>query len=53
MEGPSKRDPEEYCGRTSQNKFVVFPRAGANRGDFVRVRITDASSATLHGEIEP
>ena len=53
VEGPSKRDPEEYCGRTSQNKFVVFPRAGANRGDFVRVRITDASSATLHGEIEP
>lgn len=53
VEGPSKRDPEEYCGRTSQNKFVVFPRAGANLGDFVRVRITDASSATLHGEIEP
>ena len=53
VEGPSKRDPEEYCGRTSQNKFVVSPRAGANRGDFVRVRITDASSATLHGEIEP
>lgn len=53
VEGPSKRDPEEYCGRTSQNKFVVFPRAGANRGDFVRVRITDASSATLHGEIVP
>ncbi len=53
VEGPSKRDPEEYCGRTSQNKFVVFPRVGANRGDFVRVRITDASSATLHGEIEP
>lgn len=53
VEGPSKRDPEEYCGRTSQNKFVVFPRAGANRGDFVRVRITYASSATLHGEIEP
>lgn len=53
VEGPSKRDPEEYCGRTSQNKFVVFPRAGANRGDFVRVRITDASSATLHGEIKP
>lgn len=53
VEGPSKRDPEEYCGRTSQNKFVVFPRAGANRGDFIRVRITDASSATLHGEIEP
>lgn len=48
VEGPSKRNPDEYCGRTSQNKFVVFPRAGANAGDFIRVRVTDASSATLH-----
>lgn len=48
VEGPSKRNPDEYCGRTSQNKFVVFPRAGANTGDFIRVRVTDASSATLH-----
>lgn len=48
VEGPSKRNPDEYCGRTSQNKFVVFPRAGANAGDFIRVRVSDASSATLH-----
>lgn len=50
-EGPSKRNPEEYCGRTSQNKFVVFPKGETGIGDFVKVRITDASSATLHGEI--
>lgn len=51
VEGPSKRNADEYCGRTSQNKFVVFPRGEAKRGDFVKVRINDASSATLHGEI--
>lgn len=49
VEGPSKRNAEEYCGRTSQNKFVVFPRGDVKAGDFIRVRITDASSATLHG----
>lgn len=49
VEGPSKRNAEEYCGRTSQNKFVVFPRGNVKAGDFIRVRITDASSATLHG----
>ncbi len=51
VEGPSKRNPEEYCGRTSQNKFVVFPREEAKGGDFVEVKVTDASSATLHGRI--
>ena len=49
VEGPSKRNAEEYCGRTSQNKFVIFPRGNVKAGDFIRVRITDASSATLHG----
>lgn len=49
VEGPSKRNAKEYCGRTSQNKFVVFPRGNVKAGDFIRVRITDASSATLHG----
>ena len=52
VEGPSKRNPDEYCGRTSQNKFVVFPKGDAERGDFVKVRITGASSATLLGDIE-
>ncbi len=51
VEGPSKRNPEEFCGRTSQNKFVVFPKGSVKTGDFVRVRITDASSATLLGEL--
>ena len=51
VEGPSKRNADEYCGRTSQNKFVVFPKGSSRRGDFVTVRVNDASSATLHGEI--
>ena len=51
VEGPSKRNPEELCGRASQNKFVVFPKSSVKTGDFVHVRITDASSATLLGEL--
>ena len=51
VEGRSKRNPEEYCGRTPQNKMVVFPRGNAKPGDFIRVRITEASSATLKGVI--
>ena len=50
VEGVSKRSPEELFGRTSQNKVVVFPRASYKPGDFIRVRVTDASSATLRGE---
>ncbi len=49
VEGPSKRNPEEFYGRTSQNKVVVFPREDAHPGDFRRVKVTDASSATLKG----
>lgn len=51
VEGPSKRNPEEFCGRTSQNKFVVFKRGNAMRGDFVRVRVYDATSATLFADL--
>ena len=50
VEGTSKRRADEVFGRTSQNKVVVFPRGGHKPGDFVRVKVTDASSATLRGE---
>ncbi len=50
-EAPSKRNPEELIGRTSQNKAVVFPRGDHRPGDFVRVRILSATSATLKGEV--
>lgn len=51
VEGRSKRSADEYFGRTSQNKVVVFPKGDVRPGDFVRVRVTDASSATLRGEL--
>lgn len=51
VEGRSKRSPEDNCGRTSQNKMVVFPKGDTKPGDFVKVRILDTSSATLLGEL--
>lgn len=50
VEGVSKRSADELFGRTSQNKVVVFPRGDHKAGDFVRVRVTSATSATLRGE---
>ncbi|MBD5237865.1 MAG: tRNA (N6-isopentenyl adenosine(37)-C2)-methylthiotransferase MiaB [Bacteroidales bacterium] len=50
VEGTSKRSDEEMFGRTSQNKVVVFPRGDAKPGDFIKVRVLSASSATLKGE---
>lgn len=51
IEGVSKRSREQLYGRTEQNKVVVFDRKECRIGDFVKVKITDASSATLKGEI--
>lgn len=50
IEGVSKRSKDELFGRTSQNKVVVFPRGDHKPGEFIRVRVSDASSATLRGE---
>ncbi|MBE6197486.1 MAG: tRNA (N6-isopentenyl adenosine(37)-C2)-methylthiotransferase MiaB [Rikenellaceae bacterium] len=50
IEGFSKRSNEQLCGRTSQNKMVVFDRVeGLQAGDYVDVVISDCSSATLFG----
>ena len=49
VEGTSKRSREQLFGRTQQNKVVVFDRGNHHVGDFVRVHITDSSSATLKG----
>ena len=51
VEGYSKRSREQMCGRSQQNKMIVFPKGNAKPGDLVMVRVTDASSATLLGEI--
>lgn len=53
VEGLSRRSSEQLCGRTSQNKMVVFDRTGETApGDYVRVRITGCTSATLFGVAE-
>ena len=53
VEGVSKRSKDQLFGRTSQNKVVVFDRAGHHIGDFVKVKILESSSATLNGiEVE-
>ena len=49
VEGVSKRSREQFFGRTSQNKVVVFDRGDHHVGDYVTVKITDSSSATLQG----
>jgi tRNA-2-methylthio-N6-dimethylallyladenosine synthase len=50
IEGESKRRSDQLFGRTSQNKVVVIDRGDHRIGDYVRVRITDCSSATLQGK---
>ena len=49
IEGVSKRSREQLFGRTEQNKVVVFDRNNHRPGELVRLRITEASSATLKG----
>ncbi len=52
IEGDSKKSPDDFKGRNSQNKMIVFPKiAGYKPGDYVQVQINDASSATLLGNI--
>lgn len=50
VEGRSKRSSEQLFGRTSQNKVVVFPKGNHKVGDFVSVKISSSTSATLIGE---
>ncbi len=60
IEGYSKRSREQLCGRTSQNKMVVFDRkyidaegkeVTLHSGQYCNVRITESSSATLKGVV--
>ena len=51
IEGVSKRSREQLFGRTEQNKVVIFNRADHRVGETIRVRITEATSATLKGEV--
>ena len=51
VEGFSKRSHDDMYGRTGQYKTVVFPRTDQKIGDIVKVRVLEASAATLRGEI--
>lgn len=51
IEGISKRSKEQFVGRTQQNKTMVFPRGNHRIGDIVNVKVLEASSATLIGEL--
>ncbi len=51
IEGFSKRSREQLFGRTSQNKVVVFDKGNHRIGEFVKIKVTDASSATLLGKV--
>jgi tRNA-2-methylthio-N6-dimethylallyladenosine synthase len=53
VEGNSKKSENDWAGKSSQNKVVVFPKADykVNKGDYVKVKITSATGATLLGEI--
>lgn len=51
VEGISKRSKEQFVGRNQQNKTCVFPRGNYRVGDIVKVRVVEASSATLISEL--
>ena len=47
VEGPSKKNPQELCGRASNNKMCVFPSMGEKAGDYCDVEVVSVTSATL------
>lgn len=52
IEGDSKKNNEEWKGRSSQNKVIVFPKSttlSINKGSYVQVRVTECTQATLRG----
>ena len=50
VEGASKRSEDQLCGRNGQNAMVIFPRENYEKGQYVLVKITSCTSATLLGE---
>ena len=53
IDGDSKRSENDWVGRNSQNKVVIFPKQNHayEKGDYVNVKINDCTQATLFGEI--
>jgi tRNA-2-methylthio-N6-dimethylallyladenosine synthase len=52
VEGSSKKNADELCGRTDNNRMVNFPGHREKIGQFVNVTVTDALSHSLRGEVE-
>lgn len=54
IEGTSKRSPEDWMGRNSQNKVIIFPKGNyeLKKGDYVHVKVSACTQATLLGAIE-
>ncbi len=52
IEGNSRKSDQDFCGRNTQNKMIVFPKEeGLKPGDYAMVRVKDVNSATLIGEV--
>jgi tRNA-2-methylthio-N6-dimethylallyladenosine synthase len=51
LEGTSKKSEDELKGRNSANKVVIVPNGKYQKGDYLKVRITDCTAATLFGEV--
>jgi len=52
VEGDSKKSKDDYKGRNSQNKVIIFPKIdGVNPGDYAMVKVNDITRATLKGNI--
>ena len=49
IEGTSKKNPNEWKGRNTQNTVAVFEKGDYKLGDFVMVKVEDCTSATLKG----
>ena len=53
VEGPSKRNPAELCGRAGNNKMCIWPDTEHRAGDFVDVEVLDCTQATLFCRLAP
>ena len=51
VEGISKKSGEQLVGRNDQNKAIIFDKKDKNPGDYVMVKVTDCTRATLIGEL--
>ena len=51
VEGPSRKNPEEFCGRTTHNTVVIFPKENAVKGQYLNVKTSHCTANTLFGVI--